>query len=95
MGRRTRQRADIIGSQTRSGQNGEDARHPTRHIDVDRNNARMRMRRADHQAVKDIGRGQIGNVATAPPHEALVFKAVDAAAQQRLGHVTLYGTSGL
>ncbi len=94
LGRRTRQRADIIRGQIESGQNREDARHPARRVGEDRHNAGMRMRRADHHAVKNVGRRQIGDVTTTPPHEAVVFTTVDAAAQQRLGHETLYGTKG-
>jgi hypothetical protein len=53
------------------------------------------MRRADDDAMENVWHGQIGDVAPSPPHEALVFKAVDAAAQQLLGHAKVYGTRGL
>jgi hypothetical protein len=41
----------------------------------------MRMRRADDDAMKRVGRHKICDVAPAAPHEALVFEAIDAAPQ--------------
>ena len=66
-----------------------------RRIDVKRADARMRVRRADDNAMKRVRRSQIGDVAPAPLHEARVFYTVDAAPQQWFGHVRLYGTGWL
>jgi hypothetical protein len=41
----------------------------------------MRMRRANDDAMKRLWRHEIGDVAPAPAHEAIVFKAIDAAPQ--------------
>src|SRR5262245_43334619 len=46
------------------------------------------MRRANDDAMQRVGRDEIGDIAPAPPHEAIVFNAVEAAAQERLGHVS-------
>ena len=89
-GHRARQRANIVGSQFRPREHGRDALHLTRRIDADRGNARMRMRRTNDDAMKRVWRREIGDVAPAPLHEALVFKAVEAAPQQWLGHVKMY-----
>jgi hypothetical protein len=49
------------------------------------------MRRANDHAVKHVGQSEIGDVASLPPYETLVLKAVKAAAQQRLCHMRMYG----
>ena len=80
-GHRARQRPDIVGGQFLSGEHGRNAGHLARRIDADRCDARMRMRRANDDAMKRVWRHEIGDVAPAAPHEALVFEAVDAAPQ--------------
>jgi hypothetical protein len=80
-GHRARQRADIVGCQFGSREHGGHAGHLARHIDADSCDARMRMRRADDDAMKRVGRHEICDVAPASPHEALVFEAIDAAPQ--------------
>ena len=59
-----------------------------RRIDIDGDDSRMRVRRADDEAVQRIRRREIGNVAAVSLHEAQIFKAVDAAAQQGFGHAS-------
>ncbi len=80
-GHRARQRAEIVGGQILPGEHGRNAGHLARRIGIDRNDARMCMRRSNHHAMKRVRRHEIGDVAAAPPHEALVFEAVDAASQ--------------
>jgi hypothetical protein len=53
----------------------------TRRIDADRDNACVRMRRANDDAMKRVWCREIGDVAPAALHESLVFQAVDAAPQ--------------
>ena len=81
MGHRARQRANIVGGQFLSREHGRNAGHLARRIDADRGDARMRMRRTNDDAMKRVWRHEIGDVAPAPPHEALVFESVDAAPQ--------------
>ena len=81
MGHRARQRPDIVGSQFLSREHGRNAGHPACRVDADRCDARMCMRRADDDAMQRVRRHEIGDVAPASAHEALVFKAVDAAPQ--------------
>ena len=81
MGHRARQRSNIVGGQILSREHGRNAGHLARRIDADRCDARMRMRRTNNDAMKRVWRHEIGDVAPAPPHEALVFESVDAAPQ--------------
>jgi hypothetical protein len=78
-GHRARQRSDIVGGQFSSREHGRNAGHFARRIDADRGDPRMRMRRTNDGAMQRVWRHEIGDVAPASPHEALVFKAVDAA----------------
>ena len=80
-GHRARQWAEIVGGQFGSREHGRNAGHFARRIDADRGDARMRMRRANDDAMKRVWRSEIGDVAPASPHEALVFEPVDAASQ--------------
>ena len=79
MGRRTGQGADIVGSQIFFREHGRNAWDLARRVGADRKDAGVRMRRANHGAMKRVWRHEIGDVAPAPPQEALVFKPVDAA----------------
>ncbi len=81
MGHRARQRPNIVGGQFGSREHSRNAGHLACHIDADRGNPRMRMRRANDDAMKRVWRHEIGDVAPASPHEALVLKAIDAAPQ--------------
>src|SRR4029077_12019819 len=63
-----------------------DAGHCARRVDIDRDDARIGMRRANDHAMQRPRRGEISNIAPATPHKAFVFKAVEATAQERLGH---------
>ena len=73
IGHRTRQGANIVGSQFESGKHGCNAGYLTRRIDADPDNARVRMRRANHYAMKSVWCREIGDVAPASPHPSLVF----------------------
>ena len=68
-GHRAGQGTDIVGSQLKPGEHGRNAGHLTRRIDVDRDKARVRMRRAHHHAMQRVGCREIGDVAPAPPQE--------------------------
>src|SRR5262249_18738649 len=82
------------GRQILAGEYGGDTGHLARGTGIDSLDPRMRVGRADDYAMQRIRLGQVGDIAPASPHEALVLQAVDAAAQQPICPVSLYGTRG-
>ncbi len=68
-----------------TGEDERNSRRPARGIDDAE--ARMRMRRADHARVQQIGRRMVGNIAAGPAQERVVLLAPHRGTESEFGHL--------
>ena len=73
--RRAGQRADALGGEVGAGQHQRDARHGPRRRGVDRDDPRMRMRRAQRHAMQRAGGDQVRDIAALADEETRILDA--------------------